>query len=149
MVTMFVQNDMKNPNTKQLTCSESRDIDENQILQWLCWMFCIIHQLAAEWCWIPFYDVIRNMAGSNRRWRQKEDDKWHCVIGIDFIMICECVRSCKFYPKLCLASGFTLTKSTRTVSLQDPPLLNVTSGRPYATAEVTILVRKYLENYQK
>ena len=33
--------------------------------------------------------------------------------------------------------------------LQDVPLLNVTSGRPYATAEVTILVRKYTENYQK
>ena len=28
-------------------------------------------------------------------------------------MICECARSCKLYPKLCLASGFTLTKSTK------------------------------------
>ena len=50
--------------------------------------------------------------------------------------------------KLRLASGITLTKSTRTVTLQDVPLLNVTSGRPYATAEVTILVREYPENYQ-
>ena len=54
------------------------------------------------------------------------------VVEIDFIMICECVQSCKFYPKLCLASGFTLTKGTRTVTLQDVPLLNVTSGQQYA-----------------
>ena len=64
-------------------------------------------------------------------------------------MICECVRSCKFYPKLRLASGFTPTESTRTVTLQYVHLLNVTSGRQYATAEVTILVREYPENYQK
>ena len=54
-----------------------------------------------------------------------------------------------FYPKLHLASGFTLTKSTRMVTLQDVQPINVTSGRPYATAEVTILVREYPENYQK
>ena len=48
-----------------------------------------------------------------------------------------------------IASGFTLTKSTRTVTLQDVQPHNVTSGRPYATAEVTILVREYPENYQK
>ena len=64
-------------------------------------------------------------------------------------MICECARSCKFYPKLRLASGFTLTKSTRTVNLQDVPLPHVTSGRPYSPAEVTILIREYPENYQK
>ena len=91
------------------------------------------------------------MAGSNKRWRQrwfmswqewcfKEDDKWQCVSGIDFIMFCECVRSCKLYQKLRLACGFELAKSTRMVTLQDVPLLNVTSGRPYAMAEVTILV---------
>ena len=50
--------------------------------------------------------------------------------------------------KLRLATGFTLTKSTRTVTLQDVQPHNVTSGRPYATAEVTILVREYPENYQ-
>ena len=33
MVTMFVQNDMKKPEHK--TRSESRDIDENKIVQWL------------------------------------------------------------------------------------------------------------------
>ena len=64
-------------------------------------------------------------------------------------MICECARSYTFYPKLRLASGFTLTKSTRTVTLQDVQPHNATSGRPYATAEVTILVREYPENYQK
>ena len=76
---------------------------------------------------------------SNKCWHQRqfkpsqEDDKWQCVVGINFIMICECLLSCKFYPKLCLASGFTLTKSTRMVTLQDVPLLNVTSGCPYGT----------------
>ena len=55
-----------------------------------------------------------------------------------------CVRSCKFYPNL--TSGFTLTK---TVTLQDVPLLNVTSRRLYAMAKVTILVWEYPENYQK
>ena len=38
---------------------------------------------------------------------------------------------------------------TRTVTLQDIPLLNVTSSQPYATEEVKILVREYPENYQK
>ena len=33
--------------------------------------------------------------------------------------------------------------------LQDIPLLNVTSGRPYATVEVTISVWENLENYHK
>ena len=62
-------------------------------------------------------------------------------------MICQCVRSCKFYTKLHLASGFTI--SSRTVTLQDVPLLNVTSGRSYVPAEVTILILEYPENYQK
>ena len=138
----------KNPNAIK-TRNESRDINENKIVQWLGETLGIIGRLAAEWRWIPFYDVIGNMAGGNKHWRQrrfepsqewcfKEDDKWQCVIRIDFIMICECVRSCKFYPKLCLAYGFTLAKSTRMESLQDVPLLNVTSGRPYAPVEVTI-----------
>ena len=48
-----------------------------------------------------------------------------------------------------LASGFTFTKSTRTVTLQDVQPHNVTSGRLYATVEVTILLRDYPENYQK
>ena len=63
-------------------------------------------------------------------------------------MICVCARSCKSYPKLCLASGFALTKSTRTVTLQDVQPHNVTSGRPYYTAEVTVVVREYPENYK-
>ena len=77
----------------------------------------------------------------------KEDDKGQCVMGIDFIMICKGVRSCKFYTKL----FYSYTKSTRRpVTLQDVPLLNVTSAsRPYAGAEVTILVQEYPDNYQK
>ena len=78
-----------------------------------------------------------------------EDNKWQCVVGINFIVICQSVRCCKFYPKLRLASGFTLTKSTRMVTLQDVSLLNITPGRPYATAEMTISVQVYPENYQK
>ena len=42
-----------------------------------------------------------------------------------------------------------LQKSIRTVTLQDVQPHNVTSGHPYATAEVTILAREYPENYQK
>ena len=64
-------------------------------------------------------------------------------------MIYECVLSYKFYPKLRLAYAFTATISTKTVTLQDVPLLNVKSGRPFAPAEVTILVREYQENYRK
>ena len=96
---------------------------------------------------------------SNKRWLQRRFEPSQetgvkkmingNVVGIYFIMICECARSCKFYPKLRLDSGFKLTKSTRTVTLQDVQPHNVTSGRPYATAEVTILVREYPENYQK
>ena len=67
-------------------------------------------------------------------------------VSSEFISLCECARSCKFYPKLRLASGFTLTKSTRMVPLQDVQPHNVTSGRPYATAEVTILVREITKN---
>ena len=58
-------------------------------------------------------------------------------------MICECVKSCKFYIKLCL------TKSTRMVTLPDVPLLNITSGRPYPKVKVTILMREYPENNQQ
>ena len=34
------------------THSESRDINENNIVQWLGETFRIFHQLAAEWCQI-------------------------------------------------------------------------------------------------
>ena len=44
-------------------CSESRDIDENKIVQWHGETFGIFRRLAAEWCQIAFvYDVIGNMA---------------------------------------------------------------------------------------
>ena len=49
------------PNRK--TRSESRDIDENDIIQWLYETFGIFCKLAAEWRPIVFvYDVIGNMA---------------------------------------------------------------------------------------
>ena len=86
----------KNPSAKD---SERRDIDENKIVQWLGETFGIIRRLAAEWRRIPFYDAIGNMAGSNKRWRQrqfkpsqewcfKEDDKWQFVVGIDDLRVC-------------------------------------------------------------
>ena len=58
-------------------------------------------------------------------------------------------NSARRTASLRLVSGFTLTKSTRTVTLQDVQPHNVTSGRPYVTAEVTILIQEYPENYQK
>ena len=64
-------------------------------------------------------------------------------------MICECARSCKFYPKLRLASGFSLTRITRTVTLQHVPPYNVTSGLQKPRTEVTISVREYPRNYKK
>ena len=60
-------------------------------------------------------------------------------------MICECVRSCNVYPKLRLASSFKLTKSIRTVTLKNVPLLNVSSGRLYATAEANDKYRVMFE----
>ena len=43
-------------------CSESRYIDENNIVQWLGETFGIFRRLAAEWRWIAFvYDIIGNM----------------------------------------------------------------------------------------
>ena len=43
--------------------SESRDIDENDIVQWLGETFSIFRWLAAEWRWLMFvYVVIGNMA---------------------------------------------------------------------------------------
>ena len=72
-----------------------------------------------------------------------------CLRNWFYNYLFDCIRSFKFYPKMCLASGFTLTKSTRTVTLQYEPLLNVTSDRPYAPAEGIILVRDYPKNYKK
>ena len=44
-------------------CSESKDIDENDIVQWLGETFGIFRRLAAEWRRQTFvYDVIGNMA---------------------------------------------------------------------------------------
>ena len=157
----------KNPNAKHAVKAEismkTKSFNDGET-------FGIIRRPASKWRRIPFYDVSNDLLCQRvllpamfhiMRWRRRPFEplqekgwfKWdvqgQCVVGIDFIVICECVRSCKFYQKLRLASGFILTKSTRTVTLQDVPLLNVTSGHPYASAEVTILVREYPENYQK
>ena len=99
----------------------------------------------------------RERRDSNKLWRQRrfepsqetgytEDDKWQCVVGIYFIMICGCSWSCKFYLTLCLASSLTIIKSTSTVTLQDVQSNNVTSGLQWPRREVTISVRKYPEN---
>ena len=61
MVTLFVQNYIQKPERK--TRSESRDIDENDIVQWLGETFGIFRRLAAEWRRQTFvYDVIGNVA---------------------------------------------------------------------------------------
>ena len=61
MVTLFVKNNMQKTPERKI-CSESRDINENKIVQWLGETFGIFRRLAAEWRRIAFvYDVIRNM----------------------------------------------------------------------------------------
>ena len=61
MVTLFVKTIYKKPERK--ICSESRDIDENKIVQGLVETFGIFRWLAAEWRRIAFvYDVKGNMA---------------------------------------------------------------------------------------
>ena len=131
----------KNSNAKHVV---KVDNDENDITHWLGKTFGILSRLAGKWLWIAFvYDVIGNMGiatnvytRGNSSHHNRALRRWE--MAISFIMICECVRSCKFYLKLSLASDFTLTKCTRTVIVWEVPLLNVTSGNPYATAEVTI-----------
>ena len=98
-------------------------------------MFGIIRRLAAEWRRIPFYDVIGNMDGSNKHWRQRQFEPTQEKIALKkmingnvsskliVLWFGECVR--------------------RTVTLQDVTLLNVTSGRPYATAKKAIWFREY------
>ena len=66
---MFIQTDVKNKR-KQNT-QWKQNIDKNKIVQWLGDTFGVIPRLAAEWRRIPSYDVIWNMAGSNKRWRQR------------------------------------------------------------------------------
>ena len=46
MITLFVQNNIQKPERK--ICSESRDIDENDIVQWLGETFDIFRRLAAK-----------------------------------------------------------------------------------------------------
>ena len=61
MVTVHKKQYTKKPECK--TRSESRDINENDIGQWLGETFGIFRRLAAEWLWQAFvYDVIGNMA---------------------------------------------------------------------------------------
>ena len=102
----------------------------------------------------------REHGDSNKRWHQRRFEPSQETgvkkmingnVSSEFISLwfASVHGAASFIQKLRLASGFTLTKSARTVALQDVQPHNVTSGRPYATAEVTILVREYPENYQK
>ena len=81
----------------------------------------------------------REHGDGNKRWRQRRFEPLQEMgikkmingnLSSEFISLLfeECVPSCKFYPKLRLASGFTLPKSTRTVTLQDAQPRNVTSA---------------------
>ena len=61
MVTLFDKTIYKKPERK--IRSESKDIDENDIVQSLGETFGIFRRLAAEWRRVMFvYDVIGNMA---------------------------------------------------------------------------------------
>ena len=100
----------------------------------------------------------RKHGNSNKRWRQRRFEPSQETgvkkmkngnVSSAFISLWfASVRSCKIYPKPPLASGLTLTKFTRTVTMHNIPLPNVTSGQPYTPAEVKILVREYPENYK-
>ena len=65
MVNLLLKTIYKKP--KRKICSESRDFDENKIIQWLDEMFGSFRRLAAEWRRQAFvYDVIGSMAiGTN------------------------------------------------------------------------------------
>ena len=152
-----VQNKCKKP--KRKIRSESRDIDENDIVQRLGETFGIFRRLAVEWRRIPFvYDVIENMAiatsvarcDSSHRKRRGIQKIINGNVSSEFISLwfVGVHGSCKFYLTLRLASSFTLTKSTRMVILQDVQSNSVTSGLSWPRTEVTISVREYPENYQ-
>ena len=69
MFTMIVQTNIQNPERKSRT--ESRHIDEKNIVQWLGETFGIFRQLAAEWRRIAFeYYLFWNISSSNKHWRQ-------------------------------------------------------------------------------
>ena len=98
----------------------------------------------------------REHGDSNKRWRQRWFEPLqetgvkkmiNCNMSSEFISLwfASVYGATSSIPKL----RFTITKSKRTVTQQDVPLDNVTSGRPSATVEVTISVREYVENYQK
>ena len=70
------------------------------------------------------------------RWDLFHYDLWVCM-------------ELQVYLTLRLASSFMLTKSKRTVTLQDIQSHNVTSSLPWPRTEVTISVREYPENYQQ
>ena len=94
----------------------------------------------------------REHGDSNKRWRQSRFEPSpetgvkkmiNGNVSSEFISLWfASVHGVAISIKNCVS----LTKSTRTITLQDVQLRNVTSGRPYATAEVTILVREYPEN---
>ena len=101
----------------------------------------------------------REHGDSNKRWRQRrfepsqETGVKKMINGnVSSDLFHYDLRMCtelQVLSKTASRLWFYATKSTRTVTLQDVQPHNVTSGRPYATAEVTILVREYPENYQK
>ena len=62
MVILFIKNNIQKKPERKIR-SESRDIDENKIVQWLGETLGIFRRLAAEWRQMAFvYDVIGNMA---------------------------------------------------------------------------------------
>ena len=119
--------------------SESRHINENDTVQWLGNTFCIFRRLAAEWRRIAFvYDVIGKMAiatsidarGDLSHRKRRLLKRWLMAICRRNLFHFD-LRVCTELQVLFKNASrlwFNLTKSTRTVTLQDVPLPNVTSG---------------------
>ena len=70
-------------------------------------------------------------------------------VSLELILLLRVCMELQILSKTACPLCFTLTKSTRTVTLQDVSLLNLKSGGPNATTKVTILVREYSKNHQK
>ena len=101
----------------------------------------------------------REHGDSNKRWRQRRFEPSQETgvkkmingnVSSEFISLwfASVHGAASYIQNFVSPLVWRLQKSTRTVTLQDVQPHNVTSSRPYATAEVTILVREYPENYQ-
>ena len=66
MVTLFVQNDMKKKNERKTRSEKEISMKTKSFND------SAKGSALSEWCCIPFYEVIGNIAGNNKRWRQRQ-----------------------------------------------------------------------------